>query len=111
MATDEPSSKSIRTEYPSGWMAIAENTSVAHIIDAVLDLPGHREFTKTELSEMADVSRQSVYAHLDFLLAIGVLQPVEDTSPQRYRFAPESEVSRALVELDGAVNRAGESTE
>ena len=109
MATDEPASKSIRSAYPSGWMAIAENTSVAHVVDALLDRPGHREFTKTELAEMAGVSRQSVYAHLDFLLAIDVLEPVEDTSPRRYRFDPESDVSRALVELDGAVNRAGEA--
>lgn len=109
MATDERTSRSIRTEYPSGWMAIAENDSIARIIDALLNLPGHREFTKTELAEMAGVSRQSVYTHLDFLLTVGVMEPVEDTSPQRYRFDPESDVSRALVELDGAVNRAGES--
>jgi Fe2+ or Zn2+ uptake regulation protein len=57
---------------------------------------------------MAGVSRQSVYTHLDFLLALGVMESVEDTSPQRYRFDPESDVSRALVQLDGAVNRAGE---
>ena len=111
MATDERTSNSIRTEYPSGWLAIAENQSVAHLIDALLDLPGHREFTKTELAEMAGVSRQSVHAHLDFLLAMGVVAPVEDTSPQRYRFVPESDVSRALAELDGAVNRVGASAE
>lgn len=109
MATDERPSTSIRATYPSGWMAIAENRSVAHVIDALLDLPGHREFTKTELAEMAGVSRQSVYTHLEFLLSLGVVEPVEDTSPQRFRFAPESDVSRALVELDGAVNRAGAS--
>lgn len=110
MATDERSSTSTRAEYPSGWLAIAENRSVAHLIDALLDLPGHREFTKTELAEMAGVSRQSVHTHLDFLLAIGVVEPVGGTSPRRYRFDPDSDVSRALVELDGAVNRAGEST-
>ena len=107
MTTDDPETSSVRSDYPSGWMAIAENPSVAHVVDALLDLPGHREFTKTELAEMAGISRQSVYTHLEFLLAIGVMEPVEDTSPQRYRFDPESDVSRALVELDGAVNRAG----
>lgn len=110
MATDERTSKPIRSDYPSGWLAIAENESVAFVIDALLDLPDRREFTKAELAEMAGVSRQSVYTHLDFLLALGVMESVEDTSPQRYRFDPESDVSRALVQLDGAVNRVGEPT-
>lgn len=110
MATDNRETTSIRSEYPSGWLAIARNDSVARVIDALLDLPDRREFTQTELAEMAGVSRQSVHTHLDFLLAIGVMEPVENTSPRRYRFVPESDVSRALVELDGAMNRAGEST-
>lgn len=110
MATDERGSTSIRSEYPSGWLAIAENRSIALVVDALLDLPERREFTKTELAEMSGVSRQSVYNHLDFLLAIGVIEPVVETSPRRYRFEPESDVSQALVELDGAVNRAGGST-
>lgn len=109
MASDKRGTVSARTDYPSGWLAIALNQSIAYIIDALLDLPPRREFNQTELAEMAGVSRQSVSTHIDFLLAVSIVEPVEGTSPQRYRFYPESNVSRALVALDGAMNRAGKS--
>lgn len=95
------------SELPTGWEVIAKNDSVVDIIDALLDLPPHREFNKTELSELAGVSRKSVHNHLGLLLALGVVTGVEGTSPQRYHFDPESEVSEAVVRLDGAVNNAG----
>lgn len=53
---------------------------------------------------MAGVSRQSVGRHLDLLLAAEIVEPVENTRPQRYRFDEDSRVSRALIELDGAMN-------
>lgn len=53
------------------------------------------------------MSRQSVARHLDLLLTVDVVEPVEGTSPQRYRFDPESPVSKALIRLDGAMNAAG----
>lgn len=96
-----------RQQYPSGWLALVRHESVAEIVDALLDTPPHRELTQTELAEIADVSRQSVHTHLDFLLEIGVLERVPDSSPQRYRFDPASEVGRAVVQLDGSVNAAG----
>lgn len=77
------------------------------MIDALLDLPAHREFNQTELAEQAGVSRQSASTNLDLLLGVGVLEPVEETSPQRYRFNPDSEVSKAIIRLDGAMNAAG----
>lgn len=92
---------------PTGWLVLAKNDSVAKIVDALLDRPPHGQFTQTELANAADVSRQSVHRHLDLLLDIEVLQAVEGTSPQRYRFDPESEVSQAIVQLDGAMNAAG----
>lgn len=91
----------------TGWLVLARNESVARIVDALLDRPPHGQFTQTELAEAADVSRQSVHRHLDLLLRIGVLEPVEHTSPQRYTFDPASDVSRAIVRLDGAMNAAG----
>lgn len=97
----------LRDEYPSGWLVLTKNTSAAMIVDALLDCPPHREFNQSELADQASVSRQSVNRHLDLLLAIGVIEPVEDTSPQRYRFDPESDVSRAIIRLDGAMNAAG----
>lgn len=105
-AADEEQ-QAFRTDYPSGWLVLTRNESVPYIIDALLDLAGRREFNQTELAELAGVSRQSVARHLDLLLTTGVIEPVENTSPQRYRFDPESDVSRALIQLDGAMNAVG----
>lgn len=99
--------RAFRADYPSGWLALTRNESVPYVIDALLDLASHREFNQTELAELAGVSRQSVARHLDLLLTAGIIEAVERTSPQRYRFDPESDVSRALIELDGAMNATG----
>lgn len=109
--TDDHDQKSARTAHPSGWLALTRNDSVPYIVDALLDLPPHREFNQTELAEFAGVSRQSVSRHLDLLRSAGIVEPVENTRPQRYRFDEGSEVSRALVELDGAMNAAGDRAE
>lgn len=94
-------------DIPTGWGVIARNRSVVEIVDALLDMPPHREFHKSELAEFADVSRKSVHNHIELLLALDIVSEVPETSPQRYRFNPESEVSQALIQLDGAVNNAG----
>lgn len=100
-------SDSVREEYSSGWLVLTRNRSVAEIVDALLDLPPHREFNQSELAEQAGVSRQSVSRHLGLLLDVGVVERVENTGPQRYRFDPESDVSRAIIRLDAAMNAAG----
>lgn len=105
--TKPQNDESTRERYPSGWLVLTKHESAAKIVDALLDLPPHREFNQTELAEQAEVSRQSVSRHLDLLLDIGVLERVENTRPQRYRFDPTSDVSRAIIRLDGAVNAAG----
>lgn len=94
-------------DHPTGWDVIARNRSVVKIVDALLDLPPHREFNKTELADFADVSRKSVHTHFELLLELGIVEPVPKTSPQRYRFEPENDVAKAIIQLDGAVNNAG----
>lgn len=91
----------------TGWRVIARNNSVVEIIDALLDMPPHREFNQSELAEFADVSRKSVHNHLGLLLDLDIVTEVPNTSPQRFRFNPESDISQAIVRLDGAVNNAG----
>jgi hypothetical protein len=91
----------------TGWTVIADNPSMVAIIDTLLTLPENREFNKSELAGFADVSRRSVETHIDTLARLGVVREVPRSSPQRYRFDPESEVSKALIRLDGAVNRNG----
>jgi DNA-binding transcriptional regulator GbsR (MarR family) len=101
----ENPTKEARQEYPTSWLMLVKNDSVGYIIDALLDLPGEREFHQSELAEMAGVSRNSVGKHIDLLTALEIVEPVEGTSPTRYRFNPESDVSRSLIELEGAINR------
>lgn len=86
---------------------MTRNESVNYIIDGLLDAPANRGYNKSELAEKAGVNRKSVGRHIDLLLGVGLLEEIPDTSPPRYRFDAESEVSRALIELDGALNRAG----
>ncbi len=97
-----------REKYPSGWLALTQNESVGLMIDAILDLPQYREFNQTELANMANVSRQSVSRHIDLLAGLDIIEPVQGTTPQRFRFNPESPVSEALIHLDGAMNRVGQ---
>jgi len=105
--TDDDGEKAFREKHPSGWLVLTQNESVPYMIDALLDLPPHREFNQTELAERTGVSRQSVGRHLDLLLETDIVEPVADSSPQRYRFNEESPVSKALIQLDGAMNAAG----
>ncbi len=102
--------RAFRDEHPSGWIALTRNESVLYMIDALLDLQPHREFNQTELAELAGVSRQSVGRHLELLLETGVIEPIGNTSPQRYRFDEESPVSTAIIRLDGAMNTVGVAT-
>ena len=106
-STTEHTDESIREEYPSGWLVLTKRKSAAKIVDALLDLPPHREFNQTELADYADVSRQSVSRYLGLLLGIEVIEEVENTQPQRYRFDPTSDVSEAIIQLDAAMNAAG----
>ena len=94
----------LRDEYPSGWRILVQNESVGYILDALMDaLPGS-EFTKSELADKAGVSRQSVYTHLDLLLLLGVLEPVEGSSPERYRVNANNELLDLVHQVNGIVN-------
>lgn len=94
-------------DWPTGWAVIAKNDSVVDMIDRLLSMPADREFNKSELAELADVSRKSVHTHIDLLLQLGVVTEVPDTTPTRYRFDPENEVALQLMRLESAVNAAG----
>jgi DNA-binding transcriptional ArsR family regulator len=104
-ATENLSMDELRDEYPSGWRILVQNESVGYVLDALMDaLPGS-EFTKSELATEAGVSRQSVYTHLDLLLVLGVLEPVEESSPQRYRVNGDSDLLDLLHQVNGKVNQ------
>ena len=92
---------------PTGWGIIAKNDSVVEIVDTLLDIPARREFNKSELAELSDVSRKSVHNHVDLLLHLEIIEEVPETIPTRYRFNPESPVAEAIMKLDSAVNATG----
>lgn len=98
--------KSQRLEDPSGWLYLTRHEGVQLMIDALLDAGERREFNKQELSDFAGVSRPTVQTHIDRLVDLRVVAPVENTRPQRYRFDPESRVSRSIIEVEAAVNDA-----
>ena len=103
--TDDLSMDELRDEYPSGWRILIQNESVGYILDALMDaLPG-TEYTKSELATEAGVSRQSLYTHLDLLLALDILDPVKNSSPQRYRVNPDSELLGLLHQVNATVNQ------
>lgn len=100
--------KEARLAHPSGLLALTRHDSIPIVLDSLLDLPPGREVTQTELAEHAGVTRQSVWRHVDRLCTFDVLEPVPDTSPQRYRRA-DSPVVTELFELNSALNAAVES--
>jgi DNA-binding transcriptional ArsR family regulator len=97
--------KEARLAHPSGFLSLTRHQSVPVVIDALLGLPPGKEFTKTELADFAGVTRQTIGARLPRLLDHEVVEPVPESSPQRYRVA-DSEVVEALVDLNGALNAA-----
>jgi DNA-binding transcriptional ArsR family regulator len=98
-----------RYEHPSGWLLLTQHESVQLMLDGLLSYPPYREFNKTELAEHAGVSRQSVSNHIDLLLTLNIIEEVEGTTPQRYRFNEESSVSQGIIDLNGRINSIGES--
>jgi DNA-binding MarR family transcriptional regulator len=93
---------------PTGWQLLAGKQSRTKIINALLSMPPHREFNKSELADFADVSRKSVHTHLPVLQELGIVKEVPNSSPQRYRFNTDSEIAELLIELDGAATNAGQ---
>ena len=95
--------KSARLEHPSGFLALTKHESIPILIDALLDLPPGREFTKTELAEHAGLTRQTVSNYITELQEFELIEPVPNTSPQRYQLA-ESAVVEQLFTFNSVLN-------
>lgn len=102
--------KELRLEHPSGWLELTRYDGVPIVVDALLDLPPHREFNKSELAAHAGVTRQTVSRHADRLVELNVIEPVVETTPTRYRLA-DGDVVKQLFELNTALNAVADSTE
>lgn len=102
-SNEDLDTKEARFRHPSGILYLLGQESVPIILDALLDLPPGREFNKTEFADHAGLTRQTVATHLDRLLETDVVEPVPETSPQRYRVT-ESPVVQELYEFNSAIN-------
>lgn len=98
MSIDQTDTRATRT----GWSALTGKPAVSKIVDTLLDLPGGREFNKSDLADLADVSRNTVGRHMDLLVDLGVVEEV--SYAPRYRVDTDSEVFRLLTELDAAAS-------
>lgn len=105
--SDRTNAKQTRRENPSAWLKLTDNQTLPLIIDALLDSPPGREFNKTELGDHAGVSRESVRKYVDTLLEFNIVTEVANTDPQRYRLNDERKATRALFELQSALNAEG----
>ncbi|XGI82728.1 ArsR family transcriptional regulator [Halorutilales archaeon Cl-col2-1] len=101
---DESDIAELRDEYPSGWRILTQHESVGYMIDALMDAPEYH-FTKSKLAEKAGVSRQSVHTHLSLLLTLGIIEVVENSSPEKYTLSSDNEIVRELHRLNGLVNQ------
>jgi len=97
----------MRRDRPGVLMALVGNQTIPLVLDALLDAPPHKEFTKTELAEYAGVSSQSIRNHIDTLLEFDIIEPVPRTS--RYRLCTDSQTVKRLLQLKSALDQAATS--
>jgi len=105
--SDRRNATQSRRENPSAWLELTDNQTLPLVVDALLDSPPGREFNKKELGDHAGVSRESVRKYVDTLLKFNVVEEVADTNPQRYRLNDDGKATRALFELQSALNAEG----
>jgi len=101
--TAEPSTATLRDEYPSGIRVLMQNESVGYMIDALMDMPG-THFSKSMLADKAGVSRQSVHTHIDLLNNLGIVRVVEGENHTEYTLNDDDEIVKQLHLLEGLVH-------
>lgn len=101
----EMEKKEFRKKVPSGWMEVAKNESIVLTIDALLDASPEREYTKEELSEHTGISERSIQNHIEDLVEIGVVEHLEDRTPERYSLNGKSPIIQKIRQLDSIVQR------
>ena len=101
----EMSKKEFRKKLPSGWMEVTKNESIVLTIDALLDSSPNREFTKKEIADRAGLTKKSVGNHIDDLVELGVVEHLENRSPERYRLNDNSPIIQKIRQLDSVVQR------
>lgn len=101
----------LRNESPDGgWAFVAEHDGTARLIDALGALDPEGTYTRTELSERAEVPVKTLYLDgvLEECVSLGLLEAVDaagDGEPE-YRVDPDSPVLNAAASFDAAVREA-----
>lgn len=88
-------------------MALFGTPARTKILSVLLSERG-RDLSKSEIARQANVSRSTVYEHLDEFVELGVVQPTRITGgghSQRYQFDDGSQIGAALHKLEGVTLR------
>jgi predicted AAA+ superfamily ATPase len=94
---------------PSGWEIAARNDSMYRIIDTLLEADQGYKFSKSELADEAGISRESLYQYLPTLVDCRVVRLVDSGGYDKVQFNPSSRVSRAIIELEAAIEACDDS--
>lgn len=94
----------------SAWSRIDDFDGAAALIDAVLDLDPDDEYTRSELSEVADVDYKTLYLEgtVQAVVELGLLERAGDDPEQAFRAAtdrPAFEAARAFARAVDAEDR------
>ena len=82
----------------SGWHVIASHDDAAALVETLIELDPDEEYTKTELSDAADVPLKSLYLNgtLDAVAEIGLLEKrAPDGEEQLYSVDADSDTFEA----------------
>ena len=103
MSTSKTDKNPTAKEKPAPLEALFGDTARASIVDAFVAERG-RELSVSDVARLAEVSRSTVYRHIDDLLALGVVEHTRDGdaghSP-RYTLA-DTQVAELCWKLEGA---------
>lgn len=104
-AESREETRKMRLANSTGWLDLTSNQTLPFVVDALLDAPLQYEFTTGEIAQRAGVSPQSVRTYIGILTALGIVESLDDTTPQRYRFNPEGLVMQEIYNLNNAINQ------
>ena len=99
----------MRQDLPdSGWSLVAERDEAAKLIEALVDLDGNREYTRSELADAANIALKTLYLDdtIGDLVDAGMLERVDDEAEDteaRFVLNEDSDALDAARQFDRAL--------